>query len=186
MQLVNTFLVLSILLGLSGCASKPASYDYQTDYNYSALRTYTILPINKDVYNNPKVSEIEVKRIGSQLTRALNSRYSLASDAESADFLVRYFVVVEDRVRIDTFDAEFGMYPGYRYYHGIRKPEVRNTYYEQGAIIVDIIDSGSNEVIWRGSTEGRIKSRITPEERDIRVQQMLEELLSNFPPKTAQ
>lgn len=185
MPFIKTILTVTFLLSLLGCsANKPASYDYQTDYDFSALKTFSILPIDDSVYNNPKVSEIEVRRIGNLLKSALSGKYSEASSSASSDFLVRYFIIVQDRVRVDTFDAAFGMYPSYRYYHGIRTPEVRNTYYQQGSIIVDILDAKTEQVVWRGSTEGKVKERVTPEERDVRVRAMLNQLLEHFPPSS--
>lgn len=177
----KVLLILGVLL-FAGCASKNASVDFRTDYDFSKLHTFDILPVDKSVFDNPKISEIDVKRIGGLLSAELSKRYKAVAEPE-ADFLVRYFIVVEERMRVDTYNASFGMYRGgYGYHYGIQSPEVRNTYYQQGSIIVDILDKQSNEVVWRGSTEGRLKKDVTPAERDEQVARYLAELFEEFPP----
>lgn len=180
---INRFWLLIGAVIFAGCSSNNASFDYRTDYDFSRLETFSLLPVDNSVYSNPKISEIEVKRIGNLLTGELSKRYR-ATEKTQADFLVRYFIVVEERMKVDSYNASFGMYRGgYGYHYGMQSPEVKNTYYQQGSIIVDILDAQSNDVVWRGSTEGRIKKKTTPAERDERVSRYLTLLFENFPPQ---
>lgn len=180
---ISKYWLLISAVVLVGCSSNNASFDYRTDYDFSKLETFTLLPVDETVYSNPKISQIEVKRIGNLLVKELGKRYRVAEKAQ-ANFLVRYFIVVEERMKVDTYNASFGMYRGgYGYHYGIQSPEVKNTYYQQGSIIVDILDAQTNDVVWRGSTEGRIKKNTTPIERDERVTRYLALLFEDFPPK---
>lgn len=175
-------LVLIAALTLAGCSSSPSSVDYRTDYAFNSLQSFFILPVDESVYANPKVSHIAVERIKTLLGEELSKRYS-AADEKSADFLVRYFLVMEDRMRVESYNTSFGMYrSGYGYHYGLQSPNVKNTYYQQGSIIIDIIDAKTDEVVWRGSTEGKVKEKLTPEQQDERIRAYLAELFTKFPP----
>ncbi len=175
-------LFLGIILLVGACSSNREKTDYRTDYDFSQLKSFALLPVDKSVYSNPKVSQIEVDRVGKLLSGELQKRYQKV-DKSLADFYVRYFVVVEERMKVDTYNASYGMYPyGYGYHFGMHAPQTRNTYYQQGSIIVDIIDAKSQDVVWRGSTEAKVTNQATPQEREARVSQYLMELFGLFPP----
>ncbi|WP_083608196.1 DUF4136 domain-containing protein [Teredinibacter haidensis] len=175
--------LLSLIVLISGCANQPSSVDYREGYDFSNLRRYAMLDVDTSVYENPKVSELEIERVEQLMTAELAKRYTLA-EKEQADFLVRFFLVVEERMKVDTFNATFGMFRGgYGYHYGLETPEVKNTYFQQGSIIVDILDAKTDDVIWRGSTEGKIRKNPTPEERKARVARLLKDLFARFPPQ---
>ncbi|SMF40841.1 protein of unknown function [Alteromonadaceae bacterium Bs31] len=168
------------------CTSSRTKTDYRTDYDFSRLQSFAILPVDESIYKNPKVSQIEVDRVGALISRELQKRYKNV-EKHQADFHIRYFIVVEERMKVDTYNASFGMYRyGYGYSYGLHSPQTSNSYYQQGSIIVDIIDAKTEDVIWRGSTEGRVKNSRTPQQREARVAGYLMELFSLFPPKLKQ
>jgi len=176
-----SFLLITTIV-IASCSSNKPTVDYRTDYNFSNLKSFAILPVDQSVYDNPKISEIEINRITQLMGAELSKRFNQV-DKDQADFLVRYFLVLEERMRVDTYNASFGMYRGgYGYHYGVQSPQVKNTYYEHGSIIVDILDANSQDVVWRGSTEGRVSKNPTPQERDEKISRHLNELFSKFPP----
>ncbi|TVZ39121.1 uncharacterized protein DUF4136 [Alteromonadaceae bacterium 2753L.S.0a.02] len=183
---MNKLLYTSLLVGfclLTACSNNDTSIDYRTDYDFSKLKTFHMLPVDDSVYQNPKVSEIEVARIGKLMKQELAKRYTESTE-DNADFMVRYFLVLEDRMKVENYNASFGMYRGgYGYHYGIQSPQIKNTYYQQGSVIVDILEPESHDVIWRGSTEGRVKDQLSPEQRDERVSGYLMRLFDKFPPR---
>ena len=60
--------------------------------------------------------------------------------------------------------------------------ETRVSEYTQGTLIIDIVDAASNELVWRGSTEGRVREKKTPEEREKRIRDAVAAILAEFPP----
>ncbi|WP_018274252.1 DUF4136 domain-containing protein [Teredinibacter turnerae] len=175
--------IAAFTLLLNACANRGISTDYQTDVAFDEYRSYALLPVDPSVYANPKVSEITIKRIGTVLKKQLSNRYSEV-EPNSADFLVRYFLVLDERMKVESYNANFGIYrSGFAYGHAYSTPDLHNTYYQQGSIIVDILDTKSQEVVWRGSTEGKVKEGLSPEQREARVAAQLSDLLEHFPPK---
>ena len=65
------------------------------------------------------------------------------------------------------------------YYGGGR---VSSFYYRQGALVLDFIDTASNEVIWKGVATVYLSKDLTPEKIDDRVNEAVEKILENFPP----
>jgi len=58
--------------------------------------------------------------------------------------------------------------------------------YEVGTLIIDIVDRESNQLVWRGAKEGRLKKNQSPEKREASINKTVSEILSNFPPQKQQ
>ncbi|WP_188151546.1 DUF4136 domain-containing protein [Teredinibacter waterburyi] len=171
---------------LVGCASPPKGIDYRSDYAFESLKSFTILPVDEKTFQDPRVSKLEVARIGSILNKQLQQRYTAVESNNletSADFKVRFYLVVDERMRVESYDTMFGLHwagPVYRV--GINTPDIHNTYYQQGTIIVDMLDGATNEVFWRGTVGGKISDTATPQKRDQRAEKLIKRLLEGFPP----
>ena len=55
-----------------------------------------------------------------------------------------------------------------------------------GTLIIDIVDRESNQLVWRGAKEGRLKKNQSPEQREASINKTVSEILSNFPPQKQQ
>ncbi|WP_045859631.1 DUF4136 domain-containing protein [Teredinibacter purpureus] len=182
----SILLCVTLILMMSGCATRQPAVDYRTEYDFSTLESFAVLKFDKTHYQNPKVSELEVDRIASVLKNVFAERYSEV-DKEQADFHVRHVLIVEERMRVDNYNASFGVYRGgFGYNYGYSTPPSQNTYYQQGSIIVDVLDAQTNEVLWRGTVEGKVKRNSTPEARQARITRQLSGLLAQFPPSKSQ
>lgn len=171
------------LVVVAACSNTRVSTDYETFYDFSALQNFSMLPVDKKIYDNPKVSQLDVRRLGGLINRELAKRYRPVTK-DQADFLVRYFFVVEEKMRVDSYNANFGFYRyGFGYRYGFETPDVTSSYYQQGSVIIDIVDAKTDVVVWRGVTEGRVIKSDTPVQRQVRLEKKLARLFSAFPPK---
>jgi len=185
----NSLASLSLALFVSflvGCASAPKGIDYRSDYAFASLKSFIILPVDEKTFQDPRVSKLEVARIGSVLKKQLQQRYTAVENSSlgtSADFKVRFYLVVDERMRVESYDTMFGLrWAGPVYRVGINSPDIHNTYYQQGTIIVDMLDGASDEVFWRGTVGGKISDTATPQKRDQRAEKLIKRLLEGFPP----
>lgn len=48
--------------------------------------------------------------------------------------------------------------------------------------IIDFFDTGSKELVWRGSAEGKLHETADPAKRQERVNQGVQKILAQFPP----
>jgi hypothetical protein len=62
---------------------------------------------------------------------------------------------------------------------GRSKPRVK----QEGTLYLNFIDPGSNALIWQGSATAEIREKSSPEEQQQRINQIVAEILKNFPPK---
>jgi hypothetical protein len=54
---------------------------------------------------------------------------------------------------------------------------------QEGTLYLNFINPGSNALIWQGSATATLKEQTSPEEQQQRIDQIIAELLKNFPPK---
>jgi len=55
--------------------------------------------------------------------------------------------------------------------------------FEQGTLILDIIDGPKRQIVWRGIAEAQVDRQRTPVEREKRLREAVGELLKKYPPK---
>ena len=49
-------------------------------------------------------------------------------------------------------------------------------------VVLDVLDARTGALLWRGSTEGRLRDLRTPEERTARVNEIVAAVIAQFPP----
>ena len=57
------------------------------------------------------------------------------------------------------------------------------TEYDEGTLILDIVDAESRTLIWRGSARAEVSATVAPETREARVREAVRRILEQFPPK---
>jgi Domain of unknown function (DUF4136) len=55
--------------------------------------------------------------------------------------------------------------------------------FEQGTLILDLIDGPKRQIVWRGIAEAEVDRQRTPVEREKRLREAVVELLKKYPPK---
>jgi hypothetical protein len=97
---------------------------------------------------------------------------------ENPDFRVGWLGAIEEKVDVDTINS----YRGYsRGPWGYPQTYVRE--YEEGTVIIDIVDGRSGQLVWRGTGQAELSQSSNPEKRQERLQKVVEKILSRFPPK---
>jgi hypothetical protein len=61
--------------------------------------------------------------------------------------------------------------------------DVRLSQYEEGTLMLDVIDSSSNELVWRGAAQARIDPNRSPQERTRLINSAVRKMLDRFPPQ---
>ncbi len=115
----NYLFIIIISIFIPGCSSLTLSTDYDQSIDFSGFKTYRWHADNE--HNSASLrylNEIVDKRIRSTIDQQLQGQGFTKSDNETADFLVNYSIVVEDRTDIQTYNNYNGMYPGYAYRGG--------------------------------------------------------------------
>ena len=139
-------------------------------------RTYRVAPpVAGDVADRPDV----MTSVAEALDEVLQAKgYQAAS--ERADFLVRWRVTVKDREQVTTVDLFPSTGPG-RMGGGPTQQTTMVREYQEGSLIIEIIDAPTDQTIWRGWAQAEIKPSARPEERREQIHTAVQKILARFP-----
>ena len=160
---------------LAGCSSVETHVDYDRGTNFASYHTFAF----KDV-RTPD-SPISTKRVQNAIARTL-SAHGLSQAPEGKPDL---WVVIHTRARrqtqVTTYSSGWGW--GWRWrgpYWNIARVE----HIPVGTLMVDLVDTGAKELVWRGSATRVVDPDDTPKDREKNVQEAVDKLFDGFPPKS--
>lgn len=55
--------------------------------------------------------------------------------------------------------------------------------YEEGTLILDVVDPKSKELMWRGSAQDEVNFKSTPEKAQAQINEAVNGMLEHFPPR---
>jgi len=185
-KLIKTAGVPGLFL-LTACSTLTVQTDYETTYDFSALNTYAWLegeaPSGDIRINNSLI----INRVVNAVNSSLQSKGYTLVDKDKADFHVNWFGGIENKIRQESINSYYG-YLGYDSddwgYRGYWPGYIRTyTYeYQQGTLIIDIADSKSKQLVWRGIGQEYLEEKETPEQITQGINQIVIEILSSFLP----
>jgi hypothetical protein len=166
---------------MSGCVPFYVHTDYDPAVDFTYFRTYAWQPRTEQPNADPRLNnDIMDSRVRTAVERVLQARgYQPATDVPP-DFRVAYYLLIEPRTEVYSFPVTYGW--GYWGWWGWYGTETYVDQYELGTLIIDVIDAGTNRLIWRGSAAARVVYDESPEERTQRVNEAVEKILERFPP----
>jgi hypothetical protein len=128
-----------------------------------------------------EVTDLTVKRVRAAVENELAEK-GYSPDARNPDFLIAIRGGKEKRV--DVVDGGYAYrgydHDNYGYYHPHHRIDVYQ--YEEGTLILDFVDAGSRELIWRGTVTRVIDPNATRKKRVQMVNEAVGKVLETFPP----
>lgn len=103
--------------------------------------------------NNPFFADYVMGAIEKQLDR---KGYEHATNGD-VDLLIHYHASVNQKVDVYAVDSEYG------YCYGNCQPQY--TDYEQGTLVVDLVDARTSKVVWRGWAQDVMNGVIDNQQR---------------------
>jgi hypothetical protein len=159
-------------------------------FNFKGARTYTWHPegagdvkILQDTKEDPeKVKQQLEPMIRPAVDRELAARGLAAAAAPPADLYVTYYVLIGAGASSQYMGqflgnvAEWGMppFPG-----ATQSLEI----YEQGSLIVDLVDPKQKAVVWRGIARAEVDRRMDDTARRKRIDDAIKDMLGKLPTK---
>ena len=154
-------------------------YNPEAAPNFSAYQTYAWLsqPNRQDPSAYDALTEGRVRRAVDNSLSAGGYR-KLTSGAP--DFLVAWTAAIEGKVDVTMVNGYYGY--GYRGWGAwSAEPMVRE--YDEGTLILDVIDAESRELVWRGVAQAKVSQNSSPDKRGRRINEAVRRILANFPPQ---
>ena len=138
---------------LTGCSTLEVTSDYDRDADFSSYKTYTIITKPEDAVQN-RANEIIVRRIESAIENELQEA-GFTRAAGSADINVAWHGSTKEEHSTTVNNTRYagaGWGYGYRGWWGpgYGSSTVSHQSWEEGMLIIDLIDSEENQLVWRG------------------------------------
>lgn len=163
---------------LVSCSSLRTYYDYDREADFSALRTYDwIDPDSGSAVGTPE-NDLVNRRIRAAVDRELAAQGYVVATADP-DFLVTSHVGVEQRIEVHDWGYSYGRSYGR---HGMMVGSTDVREYDEGTLILDVIDAETRNLIWRGTAKRAVSRNPTPEESEAIISTAVAKILDKFPP----
>ena len=175
--LLTTAMLFIGLLILASCSSITVNSDYNTQFDFSKWKTFGFIPIPEKA----GIDQINANRLGDAVKKQLEAKgYKLA---EPADFGVAFQFGKQQVTDVSSYGGYgYGWgWGGWGYGPG---GGVDVTQYEQGTLIIDLVDMKENKLEWRGTGQGALDDNPTVEDRIANIDSAVSQILAQFPPGT--
>lgn len=170
-------IVLIVMFTIVSCSGPKVMYDYDRAVNFSNYKTFNFHPN----MNLSTISELDGKRILNAIEDQMKAKGFRLSDAP--DLYID--VVPSTRTRkkqagsvgigLGNWGRNFGVNIG------TSVPITKRV--EDSSLVLEMIDTNSNQMIWQGVFEDTVNASNSPVDKEGIVNKSVSELLLNFPPK---
>ncbi len=172
------------LLVVSACGGMNirTDYDPQALPSFGSYRTYGWLPQPQGGdrrVNNDLVQRRIVRAVDTELQQR---GYQLVTSG-TRDFMVGWHAAIDGKMDVSTIDRYYGYRRGRWGGAGVVVSDTYVREYNQGTLVLDVVDAKSNELAWRGSAQAEVRENASPEEREARITKAVQEILKRFPPQ---
>ncbi len=140
--------------------------DCEKEIDFSTYHTYKVRQHQKDFRIG--INPINQQRIERALNREMKRLQYQVSD--NPDLLVSYFVKIE---RIQEINPYGPYYRQWQYPHWYKVNE-----YEEGTLVIDLIDPQKNIVVWHGAVSGRVYRNM--EKVEEKINRVVKELMDTY------
>lgn len=166
----------------TGCES-PKTVDYDSAM-LGKMRSYKCYTVEsreeRTSYQHVSLTEIVDRRIVTAIKSQLKVR-GYRDDCPEPDFIVTFFTKTEKKTKVNDLGMAGGYYRRYPYrgyYGGASRYSIDE--YQEGTLIVDIIDHETKQMVWRGAASRRL-GRQAPQQAEIH--DIVVDILAEFPPQ---
>lgn len=155
MKFKNIFLLSLLVFLYSNCTMNYwVLSDYEKEVNFSAFKTYKVYN-HKDGFPEG-ANPINKQRIQRAIHKEMTGLGYETSD--TPDLLVSWYVKVQDKRVTDVYRD---------FYHRWDYYSVNVHEYQEGILVIDLIDRVNQEVVWHGKTSERVYEGMPKVEKKI-------------------
>lgn len=174
MTLRKAITVIALLCIPAVAVAQKVSYDFDKTANFGQFKTYVLKDGTK--VGNPLVDDRIVAALKSELAA------KGLTEAADADVAVVYHIAFDKQKDITAYSTGGGPY-GYRWGGGWGTTDVRVNEILVGTLVIDVADAKKGELVWRGIGVKEVDTNAKPEKRDKNIQQAVQKIMKNYPPK---
>lgn len=173
-------LLLILLSTLAACAQKPVTYDYDPAAAGLSMNTYAL----SEPASGPQYQSLDNNRIAAALRKGLAARNVKEVSRDQADVWVAYRVEQERNLEKSGVSFGFGFGTGNVGLGVGTGPKAKEVI--EGRLVVDMVSPKSQQVVWTAKSNKSLRESMSPAERDALINELVTEMLANFPPASGQ
>jgi hypothetical protein len=187
----STLLLLGTLFCIGCVPANNTQASYDPTINFKTYQTFAWHPAEVPAPKQGSGDNLYSTLLDQRVKEAIASemvKNGITPDVENPGLLVAYDIAVKKpRVPVTANVSETGFGYGYSYWFGYRfrydGAGLKNfrsiEKYQPGSLVIDLIDSNTNRVIWRGAFDAEIDPAIL----DIdQLNKVVARVMSQFPP----
>jgi hypothetical protein len=179
-------LFIGFLVGLfliTGCSSSKVKSDFDPKADFSTYKTYQWvsgikIDRNDELSRHPTV----LKVVQASVDKVLKEKGFQQVESGDPDFLVAVHAGVSQQTRVEQVAGASSMYsPWWGAYGGY----VSMSNYDEGTLIVDVVDFSQEKITWRGMGKKAIENYrdSQAEQRQQDFDQLVAKIMTTFPPR---
>lgn len=173
MKRIFLLLVASATLGMSSCSPFRVRTDYAETAQFSTYKTYKLR------IDDLKMNDIDKDRVLNEISKQLQIK-GLKSE-ETPDLIVNV-KANHKKIRDVQTHSPYGMWGwGNPWNWGIGFGRTWTSNYNEGSLIIDLIDAKTQKLIWQGIGDGIYVD--SPKSKQKQIPQIVSEIMANYPPK---
>ena len=176
------------LLAVAACAAVFTSCSSSIDMPKGNSRGYTSARLVKRAPNSPAITSSREKRVHNLIQGNIKAQFKargMGYNAPNADLVVGYMVVYQDNAMTTSFDDYFGYgRDSHKILDVAHKKGVidgnRPDYFERAGLIVDVVDTKTNKLVYRNVSVGDLVNGASDVERKDIIAAAVNEALVPF------
>ncbi len=173
-----------VFLFSQGCSKVMVSQDFDKATVFSHYTTYKLLDRNETQETNIRTDN---PFLHDRFRNAIVSEFNKKGYryAENPEIFVSYNYSISTKIQSNNFHSSVGFgYGRYGRYGGVGVQSGNDIYqYDQGMLIIDIINAKSNTIIWRGKGTDMAATHPDPDKLTIQVFDIVSAVFKQFPPQ---
>ncbi len=177
------FLPLFILTAwlFSGCSTIKVDTDYDPEFSFADIKTYAI--VHKARAGDDTLT---VDRIIDGIHTQFEAKGYTKAERSNAEIYIVFHTDVRNKTKIVQDYQYVGMSP-YRYRYGgmMAVPTTRAYNYDEGKLLIDVLNPKDDKIVWRGIATDSIKDYDTPQERTDYINKVIATVLKSLPARRA-
>jgi Domain of unknown function (DUF4136) len=165
--------VVAAVAGIAAaCSSISANSDYDQSYDFSTLHNYAWAEISGD---KQQADQISLKRVMDATDQALVSKGFTKTEPSQASFLVAIQTGKQQEQQYTTY--------GMGAWRAGGMSTTTEQTYDEGTLIIDIVDAQKKQLVWRGSANGTLDPSASTQKKTENTNEAVSKILANFPPQ---
>ncbi|MEZ5541345.1 MAG: DUF4136 domain-containing protein [Pseudomonadota bacterium] len=175
----------AVMAALLGACATTTNVDYRSDYDFSTLHSFRLVPPATPGSSDTRINSPLVEaRIAHAIRDHLAAQGYTVTDGDADANLTWQLTTHAGLESADTgFSVGIGTFSRHSmlgFGYGFPGYDVNS--YDEGVLTIDMLRTGDDTLLWRGSDSRRLADGATPDSLTDMINDLVDRILRKFPP----